>query len=163
SPDDRPAPRPGARRAGRRRGRCRAARHPRAHACGRGGDSRRWRRRCLDGGGRAAAPGGGDGMERGRLGRAARRRAGRRPHGLTREVSNRYRDETNGEVRRPVLVDCAYDVAITPELVVWPADGPASASRRFTLAVTNRSRGAATVQVDVTAPRGWHAIPLAGL
>ena len=83
--------------------------------------------------------------------------------GLTREVSNRYRDETNGEVRRPVLVDCAYDVAITPELVVWPADRPASASRRFTLAVTNRSRGAATVQVDVTAPRGWPAIPLAGL
>jgi len=32
--------------------------------------------------------------------------------GLTREVSNRYRDEANGEVRRPVLVDCAYDVAV---------------------------------------------------
>jgi len=78
--------------------------------------------------------------------------------GLTREVSNRYRDEANGEVRRPVLVDCAYDVAVTPGLVVWPSDGPASGARRLTVTVTNRNRGPAAVQVVVRPPRGWPAI-----
>jgi len=74
---------------------------------------------------------------------------------LTREVSYRYRDPADGEVRRPLLVDCGFDVSVTPGLIVWPKDGPASGPRQFTVTVTNRTRGATTAQVTLAAPRGW--------
>jgi LmbE family N-acetylglucosaminyl deacetylase len=78
---------------------------------------------------------------------------------LTREVSYRYRDQASGEVRRPLLVDCAFDVALTPGLVVWPNEGPASGPRQFTVTVTNRTRGAAVAELALAAPRGWSALP----
>jgi LmbE family N-acetylglucosaminyl deacetylase len=78
---------------------------------------------------------------------------------LTREVSYRYRDQADGEVRRPLLVDCAFDVALAPSTIVWPSSGPASAPRRFTVTVTNRTRGAAVAEVAWVAPRGWSAPP----
>ncbi len=78
---------------------------------------------------------------------------------LEREVSHRSRDEVNGEIRRPVLVDCAYDVAIAPDLTVWPQDGAASGSRRFTVTVTNHSRGRSVARLAFTTPPGWPAIP----
>lgn len=78
---------------------------------------------------------------------------------LTREVSYRYRDPADGEVRRPLLVDCAFDVSVTPELIVWPKDGTASGQRQFTVTVTNRTRGATTAQVVLVAPRGWTVPP----
>jgi LmbE family N-acetylglucosaminyl deacetylase len=78
---------------------------------------------------------------------------------LTREVSFHYRDPADGEVRRPLLVDCAFDVAITPGLIVWPSDGPASGPRRFTVTVTNRTRGPVVAQLTLAAPRGWAALP----
>jgi hypothetical protein len=78
---------------------------------------------------------------------------------LTREVSYRYRDQADGEVRRPLLVDCAFDVALTPHLIVWPSDGPASGPRQFTATVTNRTRGAAVAELTLVAPRGWTRLP----
>ena len=78
---------------------------------------------------------------------------------FTREVSYRYRDEADGEVRRPLVVDCAFDVALTPGLVVWPSAGPASGPRRFTVTVTNRTRGTAVAELTLTPPRGWAALP----
>ena len=78
---------------------------------------------------------------------------------LTREVSYRYRDQADGEVRRPVLVDCAFDVTLTPGLIVWPSGGPASGPRRFTVTVTNRTRGAAVAELTLAALRGWAALP----
>jgi hypothetical protein len=44
-------------------------------------------------------------------------------------------------------------------MIVWPSDGPASGPRRFTVTVTNRTRGAAVAALRFTAPRGWAALP----
>jgi LmbE family N-acetylglucosaminyl deacetylase len=74
---------------------------------------------------------------------------------LTREVVYRYRDQRIGEVRRPLFVTRPFDVAVTPDLVVWPIEGAAGGPRHFTITVTNRARGPATAQVVPTPPRGW--------
>ena len=75
---------------------------------------------------------------------------------LRREVAYRYRDQAIGEVRRPLLVTRPFDVEVSPDLVVWPADRR-GASRRFTVSVTNRVRGPALARVRLTVPRGWAA------
>ena len=74
---------------------------------------------------------------------------------VTREVVYRYRDQSIGEVRRPLFVTRPFDVAVTPDLIVWPIDGAAGGPRHFTITVTNRARGPATAQVVATPPRGW--------
>jgi LmbE family N-acetylglucosaminyl deacetylase len=81
------------------------------------------------------------------------------PVTLSREVVYRYRDQAIGEVRRPVFVTRPFDVAVTPEIVVWPVDGAAGGPRHFTITVTNRTRGPATARVVMTAPPGWTAVP----
>ncbi len=77
---------------------------------------------------------------------------------LSREVVYRYRDQGIGEVRRPLFVTRPFDVSVTPELVVWPVDGAAAGQRRFTVTVTNRTRGAAAAQVVLGAPAGWPSL-----
>src|SRR2546428_6949300 len=77
------------------------------------------------------------------------------PVTLSREVVYRFRDQAIGEVRRPLFVTRAFDVAVSPDLVVWPTSGAGSGARRFTLAVTNRGRGPARAQVVATPPAGW--------
>jgi len=79
-----------------------------------------------------------------------------------REVVYRYRDQAIGEVRRPVFITRPFEVAVSPELVVWPLDGDPAAgrgalgtARPFTVTVTNRARGAATARVQFTVPDGW--------
>jgi len=84
---------------------------------------------------------------------------GGEPLVLTREVVYRYRDQSIGEVRRPIFVTRPFDVAVTPDLVVWPVDGTAAGPRHFTVTVTNRTRGPAAAQVVLTPPSGWTAIP----
>jgi LmbE family N-acetylglucosaminyl deacetylase len=76
------------------------------------------------------------------------------PVTLMREVAYRYRDQANGEIRRPLMVTEHFDVAITPNLIVWPA-AAIGAERAVTVAVTNRTRGAATAAVRLIVPRGW--------
>jgi LmbE family N-acetylglucosaminyl deacetylase len=78
---------------------------------------------------------------------------------VTREVVYRYRDQSVGEVRRPIFVTRPFDVEITPDLVVWPVDGAAAGPRHFTVTVTNRTRGAAAAQVALTPPPGWGTVP----
>jgi len=80
------------------------------------------------------------------------------PVTLSREVVYRFRDQAIGEVRRPLFVTRAFDVAVSPDLVVWPTSGAGSGPRRFTLSVTNRGRGPARAQVVVTSPAGWPRI-----
>jgi LmbE family N-acetylglucosaminyl deacetylase len=81
------------------------------------------------------------------------------PVTLTREVVYRYRDQAIGEVRRPLFVTRDFDVAIAPDEVLWPVDGGGKEPRRFTVTVTNRTRGPATARVTFTAPRGWPPVP----
>ena len=81
------------------------------------------------------------------------------PLTLSREVVYRYRDQRTGEVRRPLFVTRPFDVAVTPELVVWPVEGAAGGPRHFTITVTNRTRGPAAAQIVVTAPPGWTTVP----
>ena len=85
------------------------------------------------------------------------------PVTLTREVVYRYRDQAIGEVRRPLFVTRAFDVAIAPDEVLWPVDGGGKDPRRFTVTVTNRARGPAAARVTFTAPRGWPPIPAESL
>ena len=80
------------------------------------------------------------------------------PITLTREVVYRYRDQAIGEIRRPVFVTRDVDVAITPEELLWPVDGGTREPRHFTIAATNRSRGARTIRTAVTSPAGWPAV-----
>src|SRR5436309_14092610 len=76
------------------------------------------------------------------------------PLTLSREVVYRYRDQRIGEVRRPLFVTRPFDVAVSPELVVWPVDGAAGGVRHFTITVTNRMRRPAVAQIAVTTPPG---------
>src|SRR5207237_2496174 len=78
------------------------------------------------------------------------------PVTLRREVVYRYRDQAIGEVRRPIFVTQPFDVAVTPDLIVWPIDGrpAAGGAGHFTITVTNRSTGPATAQVVLTPPAG---------
>jgi LmbE family N-acetylglucosaminyl deacetylase len=80
--------------------------------------------------------------------------------GAAREVVQRYRDQAIGEVRRPLVVTRPFEVAVTPGLVVWPVDGaPTGTARRFSVTVTNRTRGPATASVRFGVPDGWRSIP----
>ena len=81
------------------------------------------------------------------------------PVTLTREVVYRYRDQAIGEVRRPLFVTRALDVAIAPDEVLWPVDGGGRDPRHFTVTVTNRSRGPASARVVFTVPAGWPPLP----
>ncbi len=85
------------------------------------------------------------------------------PVTLTREVVYRYRDQAIGEVRRPLFVTRDFDVAIAPDEVLWPVDGGGKDPRRFTVTMTNRSRGPATARLAFTPPRGWPPIPAESL
>src|SRR2546429_453130 len=45
------------------------------------------------------------------------------PVTLSREVVYRFRDQAIGEVRRPLVVTPAFDVAVSPDPVAWPPSG----------------------------------------
>lgn len=75
---------------------------------------------------------------------------------LTREVTYRYDDRASGEVRRPMHVVPAVDVRLEPDVVVWPADGPAR--RRFSVTLLSHASGpvAGSVRLEVA---GWPSHP----
>ena len=78
---------------------------------------------------------------------------------LEREVVYRYRDQGIGEVRRPLLVTESFDVAVTPNLIVWPVDGATGMSRTVTAMITNRGRGSAIAVVRLAVPAAWAPSP----
>jgi hypothetical protein len=88
---------------------------------------------------------------------------GGEPVTVTREVVYRYRDQAIGEIRRPLFVTRDVEVAIAPEELLWPIDGGSRESRHFTVTVTNRARGPASVRTAVTPPAGWPPIPAESL
>jgi LmbE family N-acetylglucosaminyl deacetylase len=85
------------------------------------------------------------------------------PVTLTREVVYRYRDQAIGEVRRPLFVTRDFDLGVAPDEVLWPVDGSGKEPRRFTVTVTNRSRGPAAARLAFTPPRGWAPVPAESL
>jgi LmbE family N-acetylglucosaminyl deacetylase len=86
-------------------------------------------------------------------------RIGGAPVTLNREVVYRYRDQAMGEVRRPLFVTEDFDVAVTPNLIVWPMDGAGTATRTVTVTVTNRSRESANAILRLSTPAGWAPVP----
>src|SRR2546422_9276243 len=78
------------------------------------------------------------------------------PVALRREAVYRYRDQRMGEVRRPIWVTQQFDVAVTPDLVVWPIDGRTGGggggggggAGPFTITVTNRGPGPAIARSE---------------
>jgi LmbE family N-acetylglucosaminyl deacetylase len=70
-----------------------------------------------------------------------------------REVSFRYRDQTAGEVRRPITVVPRIDVKVDPDTLVWPAAG--RVSRRFTVTLAHGARDTTAGTVRLVAPAGW--------
>ena len=82
-----------------------------------------------------------------------------RPVSIQREVVYRYRDQGIGEIRRPLFVTQDFDVTVTPDLLVWPLDGSGNGPRRFTITVTNRTRGPVQAQIVASVPKGWLAAP----
>ena len=81
------------------------------------------------------------------------------PITLTREIVYRYRDQANGEIRRPIFVTGDFDVEVMPTMLVWPVDGATGAERAVTVSVTNRIRGSATAVVRLAVPPGWAPVP----
>ena len=72
-----------------------------------------------------------------------------------REVTFRFRDQTSGEVRRPVTVVPRVDVKVDPDTLVWPASAAGAAARKFTVTLLHGSRDTTTGTVRLRAPAGW--------
>jgi LmbE family N-acetylglucosaminyl deacetylase len=71
---------------------------------------------------------------------------------LSREVTDRYRDQARGEIRRPLHVVPAVDVRLEPDVVVWPASD--SPRRRFTVTLVSHARDPVSGEVRLVAA-GW--------
>jgi LmbE family N-acetylglucosaminyl deacetylase len=72
---------------------------------------------------------------------------------LERDAAFRLRDEAIGEIRRPVRAVPALDVAIEPNLLVWPVS---QGGKRVEVTLTANAE-ALSGRVEVTAPSGWPA------
>ena len=83
---------------------------------------------------------------------------------VTKELPVQYRyvkDIYNGDKRMELNVVPAFSVKVTPPLAVIPspAAGAGKAEREVHVAVTNGTKGAATVSVKLELPAGWTATP----
>ncbi len=74
---------------------------------------------------------------------------------LSRDVSFRLRDQALGEVRRPVRAAPTLEIAVTPDLLVWPAG---IAEKRLEVTITSNASRPATGKLEVAAPEGWPAV-----
>ncbi|MCB1035288.1 MAG: hypothetical protein KDD47_15785, partial [Acidobacteria bacterium] len=78
---------------------------------------------------------------------------GGRDLSLERTAVFRYRDQARGEIRRSLRVVPALEVALTPDLQVWPS------SRReavpFEVQLTNHRSEALEGELQVSLPAGW--------
>ena len=75
---------------------------------------------------------------------------------LEREVVYRTRDQAVGEVRRPLRVVPALEVALAPDLVVWPVS--ATAPRELEVTLTSHAGHALSGSIETTVPAGWTAV-----
>jgi LmbE family N-acetylglucosaminyl deacetylase len=75
---------------------------------------------------------------------------------LRREVVYRYRDQAAGEIRRPIRSGPLVDVAVEPDLMVWPTWQ--SKPRPIEVTLTSSSDQPQKGFLEVTAPTGWPAV-----
>jgi LmbE family N-acetylglucosaminyl deacetylase len=78
------------------------------------------------------------------------------PVTLARDAAFRYRDQATGEVRRPVRAAPAIEVAVEPDLVVWPL---AQEEERLEVALLSNSAQPVAGRLVVSPPPGWPAQP----
>ncbi|MEM7480447.1 MAG: PIG-L family deacetylase [Acidobacteriota bacterium] len=75
---------------------------------------------------------------------------------LDREVVHRRRDQAEGEIRRPLRVVPAIEVAVERDLRVWPVnDGE---TRALEILLTSRAAEAMNGRVELAVPPGWPAV-----
>jgi LmbE family N-acetylglucosaminyl deacetylase len=79
------------------------------------------------------------------------------PVDLRREVTYRFDDPTEGEIRRPLFVVPAVGVEVSPDAVVWPVG--AREARGVTVSLTDGDRGPLTGELRLEVPAGWTAPP----
>jgi LmbE family N-acetylglucosaminyl deacetylase len=73
-----------------------------------------------------------------------------------REVVSRRADQAIGEVRRPLRAVPALEVALSPDLLVWPiAD---SRPRKVEVTLASHAAAALTGRVELAMPKGWPAV-----
>ena len=75
---------------------------------------------------------------------------------LEREVVYRFRDQAIGEIRRPIRCGPLVDVAVEPDLMVWPASQ--SKPRTIEITLTSSSDKPQKGRLEVNAPDGWPAV-----
>ena len=75
---------------------------------------------------------------------------------IEREVVYRTRDQAVGEVRRPLRVVPALEVALEPDLLVWPT--AATAPRELEVTLTSHAGHALAGAVETVVPDGWPAV-----
>jgi len=75
---------------------------------------------------------------------------------LEREVVWRFRDQARGEVRRPLRVVPAVEVAVEPDLLVWPTG--ARQPRQIEVTLTSHRQRPVSGRLEVELPAGWPAV-----
>jgi LmbE family N-acetylglucosaminyl deacetylase len=90
------------------------------------------------------------------LSAVARLRVGGVPLHLKRDVAWRFRDQAQGEVRRPIRAVPALEVSVDPDRIVWPT--AQKGERRLEVTLTSNVPGPRSGRVEVTTPPGWPAI-----
>ncbi len=88
----------------------------------------------------------------------ARLTIGGEPVVLAREVAFRLRDQAIGEVRRPVRAAPLLEVAVAPDLLVWPVGVP---EKRLEVTLTSNAARPVSGRLEMVPPVGWpSAAPL---
>ena len=82
----------------------------------------------------------------------ARLRIGGEPVFLAREVAFRLRDQAIGEVRRPVRAAPLLEVAVSPDLLVWPVGVP---EKRLEVTLTSNAARPVSGRLEMFPPEGW--------
>ena len=75
---------------------------------------------------------------------------------VRREVSWRFQDQAQGEVRKPVSITPLVGVTAMPDLLVWPVEG--GVSREVTVELVNGARATTAGEVSLELPAGWPAV-----
>ena len=81
-------------------------------------------------------------------------RIGGEPVVLAREVAFRLRDQAIGEVRRPVRAAPLLEIAVSPDLLVWPVGVP---EKRLEVTLTSNASRPVSGRLEMVPPEGWPA------